>query len=152
MIEHLYEASKAGVKIDLIVRGICSLRPGVKDVSENIRVISIVGRFLEHSRVFYFENDGKPELFLSSADLMGRNLDHRVELMFPIEDEHLLKFVKEEVLDTALRDCVRARVLRNGWEIRLVSPSNGEGSVDSQSAILQSHKTRRSNRQYREKG
>jgi len=138
MIEHLYDASKAGVRIDLIIRGICSLRPGVKEVSENIRVISIVGRFLEHSRVFYFENDGKPELFLSSADLMGRNLDRRIELMFPIEDENLLRTVKEEVLDTALRDCVRARILGADGEYLPSSPSNGSEQVDSQHIILQS--------------
>ncbi len=118
MIEKLYEASKAGVKIDLIVRGICSLRPGVKGVSETVRVVSIVGRFLEHSRVFYFENGGSPELFLSSADLMSRNLYRRVELMFPIEDANMIKSIKSEVLDTALADKIRARDAPAGWNIQ----------------------------------
>jgi polyphosphate kinase len=111
MIEVIYEASKAGVKINLIVRGICSLRPGVKGVSENIHVRSIVGRFLEHSRVFYFANDGNPELYLGSADLMGRNLDRRVELLFPVEDQYWREIIKREVLESALQDNVRARVL-----------------------------------------
>ncbi|HXG01733.1 MAG TPA: polyphosphate kinase 1, partial [Bacteroidota bacterium] len=111
MIETLYEASRAGVKIDMIVRGVCSLRPGVKGVSDNIRVISIVGRFLEHSRVFYFLNDGKPELYCSSADLMGRNLDRRVELMFPIEDQLAADMIKRETLEAAWQDNVAARVL-----------------------------------------
>ncbi len=137
MIETLYEASKAGVKVDLIVRGICCLRPGVKGVSENIRVISIVGRFLEHSRVFYFENDGKPEVYLSSADLMGRNLDRRVELMFPVEDQGLREFIKHEVLDIALRDNVRARVLNADGGYGRVEPSNGEHLVEYQQQILQ---------------
>src|SRR6202162_3112905 len=90
IIEKLYEASCADVTIDLIVRGICCLRPKIPGLSENIRVISIVGRFLEHSRIYYFDNDGNEEIYLGSADLMGRNLNHRVELMFPVEDKRLL--------------------------------------------------------------
>jgi polyphosphate kinase len=134
----LYEASRAGVKIDLIVRGVCSLRPGVKDVSENIRVISIVGRFLEHSRVFFFANGGQPEIYLSSADLMGRNLDRRVELMFPIEDQAWAETIRKEVLETALCDTIRARVLRSEGNYERVVPSNGSEIGDSQSSILQS--------------
>ena len=95
MIEKLYEASCAGVKIDLIVRGICSLRPGIPGLSENIRVVSIVGRFLEHSRIYYFENAGEPVLYLSSADWMPRNLVRRVEIAFPIEDPALRKKIVE---------------------------------------------------------
>ena len=134
----LYEASKAGVKIDLIVRGVCSLRPGVKDVSENIRVISIVGRFLEHSRVFYFANGGQPEIYLSSADLMGRNLDRRVELMFPIEDQIWAETIRREVLETALGDTIRARELGSDGNYLRVVPTNGSEASDSQSIILQS--------------
>jgi polyphosphate kinase len=139
MIETLYEASREGVKIELIVRGVCSLRPGIKGASDNIRAISIVGRFLEHSRVFYFANDGKPELYLSSADLMGRNLDRRVELMFPIEDATWADAIKQEVLDTALQDTMRARVLSHDGSYNIVTPSNGEKLIESQSAILQMH-------------
>ncbi|HTO94877.1 MAG TPA: polyphosphate kinase 1, partial [Bacteroidota bacterium] len=98
MIEKLYEASRAGVSIDLLIRGICCLRPGKRTVSENIRVISIVGRFLEHSRVFYFANGGDAEVYMGSADLMGRNLDHRVELVFPVEDRRLASQIMKEVL------------------------------------------------------
>ena len=89
IIETLYAASAAGVKIDLVVRGICCLRPGLPGVSENIRVISILDKYLEHSRITYFQNDGQPEVFLSSADWMPRNFRRRVELMFPIEDPSL---------------------------------------------------------------
>jgi polyphosphate kinase len=132
MISALYDAAKAGVQIDLIVRGICCLRPQ----SGNIRVFSVVGRFLEHSRVFYFGNDGKPELYLSSADLMGRNLDRRVELMFPVVDPDLAQAIRREVLDTALSDVVSARVLNpDGSYVRRV-PENGAPPIDSQSAIL----------------
>jgi len=137
-IAALYEASKAGVKIDMIIRGICSLIPGVKGISENIRVLSIVGRFLEHSRVFYFANGGKPELFLSSADLMGRNLDHRVELMFPVEDPVQAASIKAEVLDLALQDTVRARILGQDGKYVRALPMNGSETPDSQTQILQS--------------
>jgi polyphosphate kinase len=135
MIEALYGASKAGVTIRLIVRGICSLRPGVKGISETITVRSIVGRFLEHSRVFYFANDGNPELYLGSADLMGRNLDRRVELLFPIEENRLKEMVMRELLETQLRDTVRARLLTA--ECSYVRPPAGEGEVvEAQSVTL----------------
>jgi polyphosphate kinase len=137
-IRDLYEASGAGVKIALIVRGICSLRPGLKGVSENIRVMSIVGRFLEHSRVFYFANGGVPEIYISSADLMGRNLDRRVELMFPVEDPNLLQIIKRETLDIPLQDSLRARVLGSDGQYSRSSPTNGSESLDSQSILLQS--------------
>ncbi len=136
MIEMLYEASKAKVKIDMIVRGICSLRPGVKGVSENIRVISIVGRFLEHSRVFYFSNDGRPELYCSSADLMGRNLDRRVELMFPIEDPVWAAFVKRETLDAAWEDTVGARMLTANGTYARVQPANGREPFEMQAFLM----------------
>ena len=104
IIQALYRASQAGVQIDLIVRGICALRPGVPGVSENIRVRSIIGRFLEHTRVFYFENNGDPKVYLSSADWMGRNFFNRVEVCFPVEDERLKRRVVAESFDNYLRD------------------------------------------------
>jgi len=110
MIRELYEASMAGVSIDLIVRGICMLRPGLKGISDNIRVISIVGRFLEHSRIFYFENQGNNKLFIGSADLMKRNLDHRVEVITPVKDNKLKQILKE-ILEVYLKDTAQARVL-----------------------------------------
>ncbi len=111
MIRELYTASQAGVEIDLIVRGICSLRPGIPGVSERIRVRSIVGRFLEHSRVLWFENGGHEELYLSSADLMERNLDRRVETMTPVRDRALLSHIRQVVLDAYLRDTAAATTL-----------------------------------------
>jgi polyphosphate kinase len=137
MIEKLYEASRAGVSIDLIVRGICCLRPGKKGISENIRVISIVGRFLEHSRVFYFANGGEPEVHCGSADLMGRNLDHRVELVFPVEDRRLTAIIMKEVLVTALADRTRARVLGEDGSYTRAEPAVPE-KPDSQQVILRS--------------
>jgi polyphosphate kinase len=111
VIQALYEASQAGVQIDLIVRGICSLRPGVKGLSENIRVTSIIGRFLEHSRVFYFQNGGKEELYCGSADWMPRNLFERCEVVFPIRDAQISARIRNEILAAYLADNVKARLL-----------------------------------------
>src|SRR5439155_25876817 len=111
IIEALYRASEAGVKIDLIVRGICCLRPGLKGISKNIEVRSIVDRFLEHSRIFYFENACQPLVFLSSADWMQRNFFRRIELTFPIEDGVLRDRIIGQVLARSLADNTKARVL-----------------------------------------
>jgi polyphosphate kinase len=132
IIEKLYEASRAGVKIDLIVRGICCLRPGIPDLSENIRVLSIVGRFLEHSRIYYFENAGDAILYLSSADWMPRNLLRRVEIAFPVEDAALRKEIIEVTLPALLNDRVKSRQLqRDGTYIRL-HPNEGEPASQAQ--------------------
>ena len=108
----LYAASQAGVKIDLLVRGMCALRPGIRGVSDNITVRSIVGRFLEHSRIYYFSNGGDEEVYLGSADWMPRNLYERVEVIFPVKDERLRDRVKHEILDAYLADNVKARILQ----------------------------------------
>ena len=121
VIEALYRASQAGVTIDLIVRGVCALRPGVPGVSENIRVRSIVGRFLEHTRVFYFENGGEPKVYLSSADWMGRNFFNRVEVCFPVEDEELKKRVVLESIDNYLQDNCQAWQLGEDGAYRAAS-------------------------------
>lgn len=112
LVKCLYEASCAGVKIELIVRGVCVLRPGVRGVSENIRVVSIIDRFLEHSRVFYFRNEGKPKIFLGSADFMPRNMDRRVEVVWPVDDENL-KAKAVEVLSHCLRDNLKSHQMRS---------------------------------------
>jgi polyphosphate kinase len=109
MIQLLYRASQAGVKVDLLVRGICCLRPGVSGISERIRVISIVGRFLEHSRIFYFRNGGQEEVYLGSADFMPRNLNRRVEVDFPVQDKKLIRLVRDEILGTYLKEQAKAR-------------------------------------------
>ncbi|HYH85917.1 MAG TPA: polyphosphate kinase 1 [Pyrinomonadaceae bacterium] len=128
VIAALYEASQAGVEIDLIVRGICMLRPGVPGVSENIRVRSIVGRFLEHSRVYYFANGGDEEFYTGSADWMLRNFDRRVETVAPVRDERLKKYLKEVLIAAYLRDNVKARVLLpdGGYERVPVAPDEKE--------------------------
>ncbi len=112
-IRAFYRASQAGVKVDLIVRGICCLRPGLPGVSENIRVVSLVGRFLEHSRIYYFRNAGSPEIYTGSADLMPRNLDHRVEVLFPILQPELRERVHRDILQTQLKDTANSWLLRN---------------------------------------
>lgn len=130
IIKALYEASCAGVQIDLIVRGICCLRAGVPGVSENIRVRSIVGRFLEHSRIFYFYNDGNEQIYLSSADWMPRNLRRRVELLFPVEDKYNRSIVKE-ILEISLRDTVKARILRRDGSYSRID-KRGKEIINSQ--------------------
>lgn len=135
MIDALYSASVVGVKIDLIVRGMCALRPGILGMSENIRVRSIVGRFLEHSRIFYFHNDGEPEVYCGSADMMQRNLDRRVEAIFPIEDPALAQFVRAQLLQAYLDDNTRARdLLADGSYVR-VEP-HGQRPFDSQEIFM----------------
>ena len=132
IIEKLYEASAAGVKIDLIIRGICCLRPGLPGLSENIRVVSIVGRFLEHSRIYYFENAGDPIVYLSSADWMPRNLVRRVEVAFPLEDPALRKEVISEVLPALLSDRVKTRELKSDGTYVRLHPNEGEPASQAQ--------------------
>ena len=132
IIEKLYEASSAEVTIDLIVRGICCLRPKVPGLSEYIRVVSIVGRFLEHSRIYYFENAGQPEVFLSSADWMPRNFLRRVEVAFPIETPALRDQVINEVLPRFLNDRVKARELQPDGSYRRLKPEGLEGRSQAQ--------------------
>jgi len=131
IIDSLYEASGAGVEIDLIIRGICMLRPGVPGLSENIRVRSIVGRFLEHSRVIYFANDGHEEVYIGSSDWMHRNLSRRVEVVCPIEDPQLRAYLKDEVLQAYLRDNVNSHELTPEGSYKPVSPAS-EFLFDSQ--------------------
>jgi len=134
--ELLYRASQAGVELDLIVRGMCCLRPGVPGLSERIRVISIVSRFLEHSRIFYFRNGGNEEMYIGSADVMPRNLDRRVETVCPVLDEGLRTYLKEQVLDLYLRDTARARVLQpDGSYVRRSLTAHGP-LVDAQATLL----------------
>jgi polyphosphate kinase len=109
IIRTLYKASQAGVRIQLLVRGICCLRPGVPGVSDNIEVTSIVGRFLEHSRIFYFRNGGEEEVYIGSADLMPRNIDHRVEVLVPIREPAMIRHLRDDVLAVYLADNVKAR-------------------------------------------
>jgi polyphosphate kinase len=134
MIRLLYEASQAGVQVDLLVRGISCLRPGIPGVSENIRVVSIVGRFLEHSRIYYFRNGGKEQIYAGSADFMGRNLDRRVEVLFPVEDPKLIARLRDEILAQYLADNRNARhMLSDGtylWE------KPGRAAKDSQARFL----------------
>jgi polyphosphate kinase len=133
MIDALYAASQAGVRVDLIVRGMCSVRPGVPGLSENIRVRSIVGRFLEHSRIYYFRNGGRPRVFIGSADLMPRNLDRRVETIVPVLDPALAGALKENVLDVQLADTMRAHELGPDGVYRPFATENGR-TLDSQLA------------------
>lgn len=140
MIQLLYEASRAGVRVDLIVRGLCCLRPGIPGVSENITVRSIVGRFLEHSRLYYFQN-GSPggnndEIYSGSADLMPRNLDHRVELLFPVLDRKLMRHLRDVVLEKLLEDNRKTRLGRSGGDYDFSPAPTGQG-LEAQAWFVQ---------------
>jgi polyphosphate kinase len=136
MVRSLYQASQAGVKVDLIVRGICCLRPGVCGVSDNIQVISVVGRFLEHSRIYYFHNGGDEEIFLGSADLMSRNLIRRVEVLFPVEDRRLVRHLRDHVLEIYLRDNVKARLMQADGSYQRRTRKLEEEEISSQEGLL----------------
>ena len=136
IIRKLYEASQAGVRIDLLVRGICCLRPGVPGVSENIRVISILDRFLEHSRIYYFHNGGSPEIYSGSADWMPRNFKKRAEILYPIENTELKARIIKEILMTYLNDNVKARLMQPDGSYVRVRPKEGAKLVRSQSALI----------------
>ncbi|MFI5449863.1 MAG: polyphosphate kinase 1 [Candidatus Bathyarchaeia archaeon] len=136
IIQALYRASQAGVKVDLNVRGLCCLRPGIPGFSENIRVISIVGRFLEHARIYYFRNDGNEEVLLGSSDMMPRNLEKRVELLFSVPDP-AIKSSMLKILDIHLRDNVKARRLLPNGSYERVRPLPGEQIMDSQRWLIE---------------
>ena len=137
LIQALYKASMAGVEIKLIVRGICSLRPGIPGVSETIEVRSIIGRFLEHSRVYFFENDGNPEVFASSADFLPRNMFRRVEVCFPMVQKKLADRLRED-LEAILRDDVNAWILQpNGTYVRVEATAH---PFEAQTSFLERFK------------
>jgi polyphosphate kinase len=144
MIEALYRASAAGVKVRLMVRGMCALRPGVKGVSENIEVRSIVGRFLEHSRIYRFENGGEPRLYLGSADWMPRNLFRRVETIFPVVTPGMREHV-EEIMDWFWKDNVKARVMQPDGSYKPIKTKCA--AFDVQAAFLEDAQRRRQARQ-----
>jgi polyphosphate kinase len=131
-IQALYRASRAGVRIDLQVRGFCCLRPGIPGVSDNITVISVVGRFLEHARIYYFHNGGNEEIFLGSADMMPRNLDRRVEQLFPIEDPAIRAAIRDRILAVHLQDNVKARWMQPDGKYVRLRPAPGYPEIDSQ--------------------
>jgi polyphosphate kinase len=126
MIQLLYQASQAGVQVDLLVRGIFCLRPGIPGLSENIRVTSIVGRFLEHSRIYYFHNSGNPQVYIGSADLMHRNISRRVEVLFPIEDARMIHHLRFDVLETYMKDNVKARRMKEDGTYERTTPTESD--------------------------
>jgi polyphosphate kinase len=137
VINELYAASQSGVEIDLIIRGICALRPGIKGMSNNIRVRSIIGRFLEHSRIFYFANGGgeAEELYIGSADLMHRSFDRRVEVATPVLDPEIKSYLKDTILASCLRDEANARVLRPDGSYKKLA-NRADGGFDSQAYFV----------------
>jgi polyphosphate kinase len=139
MIRLLYKASQAGVKIDLLVRGICCLRPGVEGVSENIRVISIVGRFLEHSRIYYFRHGGEEIVYMGSADLMPRNLNQRVEVLFPVEDPKNIRHIRDIILGKYLADNEKGRRMLPDGDYERNQRSEEEDLVEAQADLLQEY-------------
>jgi len=149
-IRLLYEASQAGVPVDLIVRGICCLRPGVSGVSETIRVTSVVGRFLEHTRIFWFANGGQEEVYLGSADLMPRNLDRRVEILFPVRRAKLVRRLHDEILGAYFKDNVKARFMRPDGSYVRAHPGPDEEPLNSQEWLL-ARKPQRKRRKKKQK-
>ena len=137
VVQALYRASQAGVRIDIICRGICALRPGIPGISDNIRVTSIVDRFLEHSRIFYFGNDGDPQVYIGSADWMDRNLSRRVEVVWPIEQPDLKQRLIREILAITLADNTKARELLPDGTYRRVVPGPDQPRVRSQERFLE---------------
>jgi polyphosphate kinase len=135
-IDLLQRASHAGVQVDLIVRGVSVLRPRVPGVSDRIRVRSIVGRFLEHSRIWYFRNGGVEDTFIGSADLMPRNFDRRIEIVVPLKDRAVAHRVRYEILDTYLSDTLSARELLSSGRYRRLVPKPGEPGISSQSLLI----------------
>jgi len=136
LIKLLYKASQAGVKIDLIIRSMCSLRPGIEGLSDNIRVVSVLGRFLEHSRIYYFHNAGEEEIYLGSADLMPRNLDNRVEVVFPVSDPDKVRYIREGILDIYLLDNLKSRLMRSDGTYIRRTPSDKENAISVQEWLL----------------
>lgn len=139
MIRQLYRASLEGVQIDLLVRGICSIRPGIPGVSENIRVRSVVGRFLEHSRIYYFRNGGNEQIYMGSADLMPRNINRRVESLFPVEDPELIRYLRNDVLAVYMHDNLKTRVMNPDGTYERIKPKSNEVPVNVQNWLLQFH-------------
>jgi polyphosphate kinase len=136
VIQALYRASQAGVPVDIVCRGVCALRPGVPGVSETIRVVSVVDRFLEHSRIYYFENEGNPDVYVGSADWMDRNLIRRVEVLFPIEQPDLKARVIDEILATTFLDNMKSRELLADGTYRRLVPAGGMPALRSQQRFL----------------
>jgi polyphosphate kinase len=136
IIKLLYRASQVGVKIDLIVRGMCCLRPGIKGISDNIRVISVVGRFLEHSRIYYFYNGGNEQVYSGSADLMPRNINRRVEVLFPVQDPRLIRHLRDDVLETYLKANVKVRKLLPDGSYTTRKQSSGEKAINPQTWLI----------------
>jgi polyphosphate kinase len=136
VVRLLYMASQAGVKVDLLVRGICCLRPGIPGVSDNIQAISVVGRFLEHSRIYYFRNGGREEIYLGSADLMPRNLDRRVEVLFPLEGADLIRHVREKILAVYLSDTVKGRQMKSDGAYVRRAAAGRKRAVNTQEWLL----------------
>jgi polyphosphate kinase len=142
IIRALYRASQAGVKVQLIVRGICCLRPGVAGVSDRIEVSSVVGRFLEHSRVYYFRNGGEEEVYIGSADLMPRNIDHRVEVLYPLEGEKQIREIRDELLAAYLADNVKARSMQSSGAYVRKRVADSKKRINVQEILLDRRRSR----------
>lgn len=137
IIKSLYRASQAGVKIDLVCRSMCSLQPGIEGISENIRVYSLLGRYLEHSRIFYFHNNGAPKIYMGSADLMPRNLNNRVEVIFPVEDPQIVAYIRGTMLETYLRDNTKLYCMHTDGSFEQRQPGEGEVPFSAQDHFIE---------------